>query len=338
MKRRERPRGAGTNAGERAGMDKRALRFSILFPLVLAICFGLAGFTLRGEVPKGAVLPFGGSPLPPVGYLGVGAACIAIAGIALGSQAARTSLPRAARRLLLGAAFSVELFLTALFGSTLVAQAGSGHAPGGQPDPVVLAMGSGAALSLGVVIGMVYKPEEQWTRRDDEALLVALAPELARNRLMYWIRPRSSVLIMILLAGVLPGALIAVVLPWLGALVFVLALAAVFSLTALVDADRDGARVLLAGVLPVLHAPTATVEGAAVLDTRARDYGGWGLRRHDATVSFMAASGPAVVVRLDDGTAVIIGAPNREEGDALATLLNKYAGRQSAPGPAPLPD
>ncbi len=327
---RDRPEAAGRNVGDRAGVDKRALRFSIMFPLVLAICFGLAGFTLRGEVPRGAVLPFGGPPLTPIGYLSVGAACIAIVGIALGSQAARTSLPRAVRRVLLGAAFSVELFLTTLFGATLVAQAGSGHAPGGQPDPVVLAMGSGAALSLGVVIGMVYKPEEQWTRRDDEALLVALDPELARNRLMYWIRPRSSVLMMILLAGVLPGALIAVALPWLGALIFVLALAAVFSLTALVDADRDGARVLLAGVLPVLHTPAETVAAAAVLDTRARDYGGWGLRRHNATASFMAASGPAVVVRLENGTAVIIGAPNREEGDALATLLNKYAGRQSA--------
>ncbi|MBG0740929.1 hypothetical protein IV500_16255 [Paeniglutamicibacter antarcticus] len=326
------------DAGERAAVDKRALRFTVIFPLVLAICFGLAGYTLRGEVPKGALLPFGGSPLTPVGFLGVGAACIAIVGIALGTQAARTSLPRAVRRLLLGAAFAAELFLTALFGSTLVAQAGSGGVPSGQPDPVVLAMGSGAALSLGVVIAMVYKPEEQWTRHDDEALLVALDPELARNRLMYWIRPRSSVLIMILLAGVLPGALIAVALPWLGALVFGLALAVIFSLTALVDADRDGARVLLAGVLPVLRAPASTVEAAAVLDTRARDYGGWGLRRRDATASFMAASGPAVVVRLENGSAVIIGAPSREVGDELATLLNKYAGRQSAEGPAPLPE
>ncbi|MDJ0357003.1 hypothetical protein [Paenarthrobacter sp. PH39-S1] len=325
-------------SGENRGTDRRALRFAIIFPLLLAISFGLAGYTLRGEIPLGAVLPFGGSPLPAVGYLAFSAGCIALAGIAFGSQAARTSLPRTARRALLGTAFTAELFLTSLFGSTLVAQAGAGRHPGPQPDPIVLAMGSGAALALGVVIALVYQPAEQWTQRDEEALRVELDPALARNRLMYWVHPRSSVLIMILLAGALPGVLIALALPWLGALVLALALAAVVFLTALVDADRDGATVLIAGVVPALHCRAADVQAAAALDTRARDYGGWGLRRRGGTVSYLAASGPAVVVRLESGTAAIIGAPDTDRAEALAALLNgSFHGWEPGAGPGAPP-
>ncbi len=325
-------------AVERRGTDRRALRFAILFPLVLAICFGLAGYTLRGEIPLGAVLPFGGPALPAVGYLAFSAACIALVGIVIGSQAARTALPRTARRVLLGTAFTVELFLTSLFGATLVAQAGTGLPPGAPPDPIVLAMGSGAALSLGVVMALVYQPAEQWTQRDEEALLVELDPSRARNRLTYWIHPRSSVLIMILLAGALPGVLLALALPWLGVLVFALALAAIVLLTALVDADRDGVQVLIGGVVPVLRCRTAAVQAAAVLDMRARDYGGWGLRRHGGTMSFLAASGPAVVVRLESGAAAIIGAPDAGRAETLAVLLNGRSRGASDAGPETPPE
>lgn len=313
-------------------IDARALRFALGFPLVLGLSFGVAGFTLRGEVPHGVVLPTGGGPLPIFGYLAVGAGVIAVIGWGIGTQAARTVLPGTGRRLILGLAVAVDFFLAALFASALVAQAGTTEPPSPRVDSIVLATGSGAALALGVVMAAIFKPDEQWTSRDDAALTLALDPELARDRLAYWIHPRSSVVVMIALAGALPGALVALALPWLGALIFVLALALIAFLSARVDASRAGVHVFIAGVLPVINCSSTAVLGAAAAEVRARNYGGWGFRRHGPSSTYLAASGPAVVVRLTNDGGSVIGAPDDDRAEALAELLNRRAGRAAEQG------
>ena len=313
-------------------IDTRALRFALGFPVVLGVAFGVAGFTLHGEVPHGVVLPVGGPPLPVFGYLGIAAGVIAVVGWGIGTQAARTVLPGLGRRLILGLAVAVDLFLAALFASALVAQAETPPPPGVRLDSIVLATGTGGAVALGVVMGAVFKPDEQWTSRDDQALTFALDPDLLRDRLEYWIHPRSSVLIMIALCGAFPGTLVALVLPWLGLLIFVLAMAGIAFLCARVAAGRTGVRVFIAGVLPVLECPSTSILGAAATHVTARTYGGWGLRRHGPSSSYLAASGPAVAVRLTDDGGSVIGAPDPDRAEALADLLNRRAGKPADEG------
>lgn len=328
---RTRPGGIGPGdegaKGPRSGRtDARALRFAIGFPIVLAAGFVLAAFTLRGEVPRGAALPFGGSPLPFPGYLATSAAAIIAVGEAIGTQSARTVLPAVARRLLLGAAVGVSLFLAALFGSALVAQAGTSQAPSPRVDGIVLAMGCGGALALGTIMAFVYKPEEQWTRRDDEAVLLVLDPSLAQDRLSYWIHPRSSVIVMILLTGAFPGTLIALVVPWLGVLLFILALALIAFLTARITATTSGVRVQMAGVIAVIRFPVSDVDRATADGVLAREFGGWGLHRRGTTVSYLSASGPAVVVRLSSEATAVLGAPDAARARDLAAKLSKRSG------------
>ncbi|MCZ2403957.1 hypothetical protein IV498_12400 [Paenarthrobacter sp. Z7-10] len=317
------PGGNGSHGPVRGRIDARALRFAIGFPIVLAAGFVLAAFSLNGQVPRGAVLPLGGSALPFPWYLAVSAGAIVGMGELIGIPAARTVLPAVGRRLLLGSAVGVSLFLAALFGSALVAQAGTSQAPSPRVDAIVLAMGCGAALALGVIMALVYKPDEQWTRRDDEALLRVLDPSLVQEQLSYWIHPRSSVIVMILLTGAFPGILIGLLLPWLGLLLFLLALALIGFLTARVTAGSGGVRVRMAGTISVIRFPVSAVENATADGVLAREFGGWGLRRHDATVSYLSASGPAVVVRLKGKATAILGAPDAARARDLAARLSQ---------------
>jgi hypothetical protein len=316
-------------------LDTRALRFAIGFPVLLAALFVVAGLLLRDDVRLGVVLPWGGDALPIGAYLAVAAAVIAGVGLGIGTQAARTRFPAVLRRVLLAGATGAALLLTTLFASDLVGQAGSGGAPRARLDSIVLAMGSGASLALAVVLGFAFKPDEQWTRRDEEALLLELDPDLARDLQAYWLHPRSSVIIMILLAGVFPGALLALLVPWLGVLLPVLAVLLLLFLSARVVADRSGVTVRIAGAVPVLRLRVAALEAAAPTVVTAARYGGWGFRRRSGSVSYLAASGPAVVVRLRGGGAAVIGAPSPETADSLAALLNRRAGRDPDPGAGP---
>ncbi|WP_427018150.1 hypothetical protein ACQCSX_06050 [Pseudarthrobacter sp. P1] len=312
----------------RSPLDKRALRFAIGFPLALALAFFAAGFTFHNEVPQGVVLPTGGYPLALPAYLAVGAGAIALAGVGISSQGARTVLPRLLRRIVMGAGMSIQLTIAALFASALAAQAGTSEAPSQRLDATVLAMGSGAAVALGVTLAMSFKPDEQWTRADDAELGRVLDPALAADSVEYWVHPRSSVVIMILLLGILPAMFLGLLSPWLGVASVAAALIAIGALSALVTADRSGVKVRLAGLLPVMGAACVDMDAAVALNVSAGRHGGWGLRHHSGSASFLAASGAAVVVRLNDSTSLVIGAPNLDTADVLEALLNRRAGKR----------
>jgi len=310
-------------------VDRRALRFTLIFPVILAGAFAGAGYILGSQVPGGVVLPMGGNPLPLVTYLIVGAVTVIVVGAGIGTQAARTVLPRLTRRIIIGVTMALQLTLCALFAAAIVGQAGGfGQAPV-RVDGTVLAAGGGFALAMGVILGMTFKPDEQWTSADDLALALEADPRAARDRLSYWTHPRSSVVIMILLAGLFPGALLALISPWFLLALFLLASAVVGFLCGTVQMNRAGLSVRIAGVIPAIVTPCTGVQGAVSLDVKARDYGGWGFHKHGGSATFLASSGAAVVIRCDDGTRVVVGAPNLDTADDLAAILNRRAGKSA---------
>ncbi|NVM98444.1 hypothetical protein [Arthrobacter sp. SDTb3-6] len=321
---------ASENSNDRH-IDARALRFAMIFPVLL--CLGLVGggLLVAGRLPAGAVLPTGGGVLPLPAFLAVAVAVTLGLGAGIGFFGARTTLPRNLRRILLGTAMALQLASTTVFSAALLGQSGLGGAAPVRLDGYVVMMGCGLAAAMGVVLALTFKPDEQWTGADDEALAELLEieadPTVANDRLVYAIHPRSSVVIMILLAGILPGGVLTVVSPWL---LLALALAAglvVALLSATVHVDRQRLVVKLAGVVPVIAMACTDVEAAVSLDIKARDYGGWGLRKHSGSESFLAFSGAAVVLR-DVRGRVVLGAPNLDTADDLAAILNRRAGKR----------
>lgn len=306
--------------------DARALRFVIIFPLLLIAALSGGAFLLRASFAEGAVLPAGGDPVPLVVFLTVGAGSVLLPAVAVGVPATRRVLPSVVRRSLMGVTMALQLAVFSLFVAALLGQ--GAHAQGLPPERVsgfVFLMGSGLSAAMGVVLGMTFKPEEQWTRADDLALAQILSG--TNERLQYFVHPRSSVIVMILLIGVLPGGLLALITPWLGLLTVVLALFAIGNLCASVELDHAELRVKLAAVLPVIAIPVQEVDSALALAVLARNYGGVGLRKQSGREGFLASSGAAVVLRMGDGGTAVIGAPNLDVADEVARLLNRGAGK-----------
>ncbi|WP_104087646.1 hypothetical protein [Arthrobacter sp. GMC3] len=320
-------RGHGTE--KERHQDVRALRFALIFPALLAVALVVGGLVFGLHRVSGMVLPWGGNPVSLPGFLVVGAACIVVLGGGIGSQGARTTLPRTLRRVLLGMAMALQLAIFTLFMAALLGQAGG--APAVRIDGYVVLMGCGLAAAMGVVLALTFKPDEQWSSSDDVALARALEdaqdPGAADDRLRYFIHPRSSVIMMIVLAAVLPGALLVLISPWILVGIVALALLIVAMLCATVQLDRGQLTVKLFGAAPVIIAPCESVAAAVSLDIVAKDYGGWGLRKHHGSATFLSYSGAAVVLRNNDGGRVVVSAPNLDVADALSAILNRRAGK-----------
>lgn len=321
----------GYGTAQERHMDARALRFAIIFALLLSAALLLGGFLIRSELPPGIVPPLGGNPLPVPLFLGIGVALILILGAGLGSQGARTALTTMSRRLLLGLAVALELAAFTLFVATLLGQSAAGTLTAVRVDGFVLLMGGGLALAMGVVLAMTFKPAEQWTRADDLALAKVLAgeedPTASGDQLAYFLHPRSSVIIMILLTAILPGTFLALITPWIFLGAVILGVLAVGVLCATVEVDREQLSVKLLGIVPVLSVPCELVEAAVSLDIVAKDYGGWGLRKHSGSATFLTHSGAAVVLRHSDGGKLALSAPDLDIADDLAQILNRRAGK-----------
>lgn len=323
----------GRGSGERP-VDARALRFALIFPCLLSAGLVGGGLLIGSALNHGVVLPTGGNPVPLAVFLAVAVAVTLLLGAGLGSLGARTTLPRTLRRVLLGVAMTLQLASCTVFAAALLGQSGQGGAPVVRVDNYVVLMGCGLAAAMGLVLALTFKPDEQWGAADDAALVRALEleadPTAANDRMVYAIHPRSSVIIMILLAGVFPGAILAVLSGWLLLATVVLALLAVAALSATVHVDRKQLTVKLAGLIPVIELPCTSVAGAVSLDIKAGDYGGWGLRKHAGNETFLAYSGAAVVLRTVTNGRVVLSAPGLDAADDLAAILNRRAGK--APG------
>lgn len=325
-------------------VDARALRFAVGFPLVLAAGFAVCAALLRPDLPDPLAIRWtgdGGASFAPFGtYVGVGAALIIVVGWLGLVQAVPLSRPVVMRRIMMGTGLFFTLFITSVLAAGLVGQAGLADARESRVDLTVLALGSGAALSLGVVIAFVYKADRQWSADDDRALEAAMArevdPDLVRDNVRLWVHARSSVFVMIAVASLFPAALIAIAVPWLGLLLVLLAAVGAAFLFARVTADRRGLKVRLAGLVPVMDVPAGAISAASAADVKAADYGGWGYRHHDGTAAMLVSSGPAVVVRRTDGQRLAVSGGSQASAARLAEVLTRVAARaRPADGPAP---
>jgi hypothetical protein len=326
-------------------VDAKALRFAVGFPVVLAGAFVLCAFLLRRDLPEPLAIRWtddGGAAFAPFGaYVGVGALMIVVFGWLVLCQAVPLGRPVVMRRIMMGAGLFLTLFITSALAAGLVGQAGLADARESRVDLTVLALGSGAAVSLGVIMGFVYKADQQWSPEDDRALQTAIAteldPDLTRDSMRLWVHARSSVFVMIGIASLFPAALIAIAVPWLGILLVVLAFFGAAFLFARVKADRGGLKVLLAGVVPVMDIPAGSITAASAADVRAADYGGWGYRKHGETAAMLVSSGPAVVVRKADGQRLAVSSGSQASAARLAEVLTRVAARARRTGGPPQP-
>lgn len=324
-------------------VDIKALRFAVGFPVLLAAAFALSAAFLRPDLPEPLAVRWnddGGISFAPfAAYVGVGAAMIVAVGWLVLLQAVPVSRPTVMRRIMMGAGLTVSLFVTSVLAAGLVGQAGLADARESRVDLIVLAMGSGAALSLGVILGFVFKADQQWTPEDDRALRHALEleldPELASDSIRLWVHARSSVFVMIGIASLFPASLVSIAVPWLGALLVAAALVGAAFLFARVTADRSGLRVFVAGILRVVNIPAEAISAAAPADVRAADYGGWGYRHHGGTAAVLVSSGPAVVVRKTDGHRLAVSGGNPASAERLAEVLTRVAARARREGRSP---
>ena len=319
----------------RDAVDTKALRFAVGFPVVLAGAFVFCAFLLRPSLPEPLAVSWtddgGASFAPFAAYAWGGALIIVAAGWLVLSQAVPVSRPVVMRRIMMGAGLFLCLFVTSVLAAGLVGQSGLADARESRVDLTVLALGSGAELSLGVIMGFVFKADRRWSPDDDRAFELAIAreldPDLARDSIRLWVHARSSVFVMIAVAVLFPAALIVIALPWLGAFLAALAVVAAAFLCARVKADRSGLRVLVAGVLPVMHVPAAAISEASASEVKAADYGGWGYRNHSGTAAMLVSSGPAVVVRKTDGHRLAVSGGSPASAARLADVLTRVAAR-----------
>ncbi|HEX7201623.1 MAG TPA: hypothetical protein VF249_02515 [Arthrobacter sp.] len=325
-------------------VDAKALRFAVGFPVMLAAGFVVCAFLLRPDLPEPLAIRWtddGGAAFAPFGaFVGGGALMILVFGWLGLYQAVPVGRPVLMRRIMMGAGLFLALFITTALAAGLVGQAGVADARESRVDLTVLALGSGAAVSLGVIVAFAFKADQQWSPDDDRALQFAIAkeldPDLTRDSIRLWVHARSSVFVMIAIASVFPAALIAIVVPWLGVLLIVLAFFGAAFLCARVKADRGGLKVLLAGVVPVMDIPAGSISAASAANVRAADYGGWGYRNHGGTAAMLVSSGPAVVVSKTDGQRLAVSGGSQASAARLAEVLTRVAARaRRGGGPSP---
>jgi hypothetical protein len=319
----------------RDSVDAKALRFAAGFPVLLAAAFVVCSLLIRPDVPDPMAVQWSGTG--PAGFapfstfVTFGGLIIAVVGwLALG-QAVPLGRPALMRRIMMGAGLSISLFVTTALAAVLVGQAGITDVREARVDATVIALGSGAALALGVIVGFVFKADEQWSVDDDRALQEALEreldPELATDSVRLWVHARSSVFVMLGVASLFPAALISIAVPWLSALLVVLAVLAAAFLFARVIVDRSGLRVFVAGFVRVMEVPAAAISSASPADVRAADYGGWGYRHHGGTTAMLVSSGPAVVVNRADGKKVAVSGGSTDSAERVAAVLSRVAAR-----------
>lgn len=318
---------AGADLGR---WDRKALRFAIGYPVLLALGFGLASLTFQRRVPDPVAWLWdaegGRAFVPFAGYLIGGAVLVAVTGALMCLQAALLTRPPIARRIFMAGGVGMSMFLTTVLASGLIGQDGIADARDSHPDPIVLAMGSGATVAFAVVMLFSFKPEEQWGPRDEAALLDALEPQRAASTFTYWAHARSSVFVMLGIIGVSVSLLMLVLSPWISLVLTVAALLAAGSLVARVRVSPEAVGVYLAGVLPVLRLAPEHVLRAGSATVRAKDFGGWGYRRRGQSLSVLVASGEAVEVVLDDGRQATFSGRDGDTARRVADVLRAAAG------------
>ncbi|WP_138443477.1 hypothetical protein [Sinomonas susongensis] len=311
--------------------DRKAVRFAIGYPILLAGGFLLAAFTFRGQVPEPVAWLWdaggGRSFIPFWAYLVGGAALVAVIGILLCLQAGVQNRPPISRKIFMAGGVGMSMFLVTVLGAGLMGQVGAKDARDTHPDPIVLASGSGATVALAVVMFMIFKPDEQWSPRDEEALLEVLDPERVRNTFVFWAHARSSVFVMLAVVGINLSLLMLLVSPWVSGIIALGCLVLAAMLILRVSVEPEEVRLAVGGVVRVATISTAHVLRAGAGAVSARSYGGWGYRKRGKLVTALVASGQAVDVLCRDGSHYVFSAKDPALAEHVAEVLGGPAAK-----------
>ncbi|WP_052663651.1 hypothetical protein [Psychromicrobium lacuslunae] len=315
--------------------DRRFLGFGIGFPWAVAFCFAAVALFLRRGVPEPMGLHWDGSDADLTISFPAFVVCTAIAigvvgslcGVLAGARLQRRWL----RRVLMGLAVALSLFLATVGAAFLMGQQGLKTADGGTIDSIVLALGGGAALALGVIMMFVYQPTPLWTPRDDQALLEAQAALLGQPALSFWIIARSSSYVFLVMILLLLGSLLLLLSPWLalGLAVVVLFVMANLSARLEISSTSQPQRLLklkIAGLLPVCTIPMERISSVEMTKIDLWRLGGPGWRRQPGKQRFIARSGYAVRVQLGADAELLVGVRNEAHAQEVLEYLQAIEG------------
>lgn len=309
--------------------DRKAVRFAIGYPILLAAGFALAAFTFRTHVPEPVAWLWdaeGGRAFVPFPvYLGGGALLVAVIGILLCLQAGIEARPPISRKIFMAGGVGMSMFLVTVLGAGLMGQVDARDARETHPDSIVLASGSGATVALAVVMFMLFKPDEQWSPRDENALLDVLEPERARNTFVFWAHARSSVFVMLAVVGINLSLLALLVSPWVSLVITLVSIVLACMLVLRVSVEPGEVRLAFAGLVRVARIPVARVLRAGYGAVSARTFGGWGYRRRGKLVSALVSSGEAVDVLCRDGSRYVFSARDPAIAERVADVLGGTA-------------
>ncbi|MGG5175308.1 hypothetical protein ACQQCD_09855 [Pseudarthrobacter sp. J1763] len=312
--------------------DHRALRFAIGFPVVLSAAFVIATSSLSSRLPSPVAIMWDGAgarAFVPFGtYMLVAVGTILLVGVALLLQTVSLARPVVMRRILMALGIAADLFLVTVFAAGLVGQLNVADARNSHVDTMVLLLGSGAAVTLALVMGMLYKPDEKWSPADDRALerelLLEANPEAEDDQWSSWVHARSSIFVMLGIGFLMPAALLVPLVPWLSGLLVVVALVIAACLFYRIYADQDRLQIRIAGVLPFLKTQAGHLDSATATTLDANNHGGWGPRLHHNSRSILVSSGAGVMLNFTDGRSAVLGTKTPEDAESLAAHLNAW--------------
>lgn len=75
--------------------------------------------------------------------------------------------------------------------------------------------------------------------------------------------------------------------------------------------------------VPMLRLSYKEVSSVEVVDARARDFGGWGIRYANRTIAFLPNSGPGVLLNLSAGERVLI---RTDDANVIAQEITRRSG------------
>ena len=312
--------------------DRRFTAFGIGFPWVLAFCFAAVALMLRRAVPDPMGLHWSGQRADlTVGFPAfvlLAALSIAIPGAVCGAVAGARLHRRWLRRLLMGAAVFLSLLTASACAGFLIGQQGISSADAGGFDSTVFALGSGAAVALGVIMMFTFQPDPRWTAQDERALAEEAAALAGTPRVVYWVHARSSSFVLLGMTLLLIGGLLLLLSPWITLALAVLVLAVTAFLFGRVSLPgshepEPHLRVQAAGLIPVLDLPLRQIRAVEVLEARVWDLGGPGVRWPRTGMQFLTRNGAALRLQTESHPAVLISAPDQAAARNLADQIRR---------------
>lgn len=319
--------------------DRRFTAFGIGFPWAVAFCFAAVALILRRNAPEPMGVHWQGhradwSVAFPAFVL-LAALLIGVVGSVLGALAGARLHRRWLRRVFMAAAIFWSLLIASISAGLLMGQQGVSSADDGGFDATVFALGSGAALALGIVMFFVFQPIPRWNQNDERALATESAALAGMPRIKYWVHMRSSSFVLLAMIAFLVGGLLLLMSSWISlTLVLILLLLALLLFGSVTidggERQRPQLRLKLVGVLTVVHLGLEEIESAEAEEVALWQRGGPGWRWINGTRQFLTANGLALHIKLSAGPGLLVSVPRSQGANELASYLLKRRGTTGA--------